>query len=287
LECLASLHAAQQPGRLVEAFDVILVDNGSTDNSVEAVKAKFPDTEILALAENRGFAAGCNVGLRRALEAGADYVLLVNNDATVAPDMLVRLIEVAERRGDAGLLGPVVYRFDEPDRVWSAGYRERPITLSAQPPAGQSNGDAPYEVDRLYGAGLLIRRSVLEEVGLFDERFFMYYEDADLCRRVQEAGYRLLVVPAARMWHKVSASTGEGSPSQQYHLARGSVLFFARHTPLPLLPVIIVYRLGVAAKKLVLAAQRRRWDVMSAYLRGLVDGVRLLRRVPDRMLGES
>ena len=285
LECLSSLrNMIQSPAGNA---DVILVDNGSTDSTTETVKAQFPGVDVVSLPENRGFAGGCNVGLRRALEGGADYILLVNNDAVVAPDMLERLIEVGEMRRDAGLLGPVVYRFDEPDRVWSAGYRERPVTLSAQPPAGQPDDGAPYEVDRLYGAGLLIRRSVLEEVGLFDERFFMYYEDADLCRRVQKAGYRLLVVPAARMWHKVSASTGEGSPSQQYHLARGSVLFFAKHTPLLLLPVIIVYRLGVAAKKLVLATHRRRWDVMSAYLRGLVAGVRLLRRAPDRVLGES
>jgi len=262
------------------AVDVILVDNGSTDGTARAVEAWFPDTEILSLPDNLGFAAGCNVGLRRALESGADYVLLVNNAAVVAPDMLEPLVSVAETRPDAGLLGPVIYYFDRPDGVWSAGYRQRPVTLSAQPPAGRPEDGRPYEVDRLYGAGLLIRRAVLDDVGLFDERFFMYYEDADLCRRVQEAGYRLLVIPAARMWHKVSASTGEGSPAQKYHLARGSVLFFAKHTPLPLLPVIIVYRLGVALKQIALAARRRRWRVISAYLRGLWDGLRLLRTAP-------
>lgn len=284
LACLASLHEMTNPGTGVEMLDLILVDNGSTDGTAEAVGERFPTTEIISLPRNLGFAAGCNVGLRRALESGADYVLLVNNDTVVAPDMLEQLMSIAKAHPDAGLLGPVVYRFDEPDCVWSAGYRQRPITMSAQPPVGRPEDGAPYAVDRLYGCGLLIRRRALEEVGLFDERFFMYYEDADLCRRAQQAGYELLVVPAARMWHKVSASTGEGSPLQKYHMARSSVLFFAKHTPLPLGPAVLVYRFGVAVKQLVLAARRHRWDVISAYLRGLVDGLRLLRGVPDQAL---
>lgn len=275
LECLASLY--NMTHAKAGNTDVILVDNGSTDGTVETVKAEFPEAEVISLPENLGFAAGCNVGLRRALELAADYVLLINNDAVVAPDILEHLISVAKTHPDVGLLGPVIYRFDKPNQVWSAGYRQRPIMLSAQPPAGQPEASVPYEVDRLYGAGLLIRRQVLEDVGLFDERFFMYYEDADLCRRAQEAGYRLMVVPSAHMWHKVSASTGEGSPVQKFHLARSSVLFFAKHTPLPLLPVIIVYRLGVATKQISLAARWHRWDIISAYLRGLWSGLKLLR----------
>jgi GT2 family glycosyltransferase len=276
LACLASLAGTSYAQRAADAWQVILVDNGSSDGTAEAARTGFPLVDVIALSENRGFAAGCNVGLRRALDAGVDYVLLANNDTVVAPDMVAQLVTVAERERDAGLLTPVIFYHDQPTRVWSAGYRERGVTLSAQPPIGQASERAPYPVDRVYGCGVLIRQSVLEEVGLFDERFFMYYEDADLCRRVQGAGYRLLVVPAARMWHKVSASTGEGSPLQKYYLARSGVLFFAKHTPWFLAPVIVAYRLGVALKQLVLAGRRWRWDVAAAYVRGLYDGLRML-----------
>lgn len=276
LACLASLAETSYAQHAPDAWSVILVDNGSTDGTAAAARARFPTTDVIALPENRGFAAGCNVGLRRALAAGADYVLLANNDTVVAPDMVEQLVLVAERERDVGLLSPVIFYHDQPARVWSAGYRQRAVTLSAQSPDRRPNAGAPYPVDRVYGCGVLIRRSVLEDVGLFDERFFMYYEDADFCRRAQAGGYRLLVVPAARMWHKVSASTGEGSPLQKYYLARSGVLFFAKHTPWYLIPVIVAYRLGVALKQIALAGRRSRRDVAVAYVRGLGDGVRML-----------
>lgn len=287
LACLASLAATSYAAQHApDAWRVILVDNGSADGTVSAVRSRFPATDVVALPANGGFAVGCNVGLRRALAGGADYVLLANNDTVVAPDMVEQLVRVAEREPGVGLLSPVIFYHDQPARTWSAGYRQRAVTLSAQPPDGAPGGwpnrgpdaGAPYAVDRVYGCGLLIRRSVLEEVGLFDERFFMYYEDADFCRRAQAAGYRLLVVPAARMWHKVAASTGAGSSLQKYYLARSGVLFFAKHTPWYLGPVVVAYRLGVALKQIGLAARRGRWDVAAAYVRGLRDGVRMLAR---------
>ncbi len=284
LACLASLYRMLQQGEQDYAGQILLVDNGSTDGTPDRVRSQFPETEVLTLPHNLGFATGCNVGLRHALAQSADYILLVNNDTVVAPDMLSHLLAVATSRPDVGLLSPVIYYFDEPERIWCAGFRQRPITLSAQPPTTPPTAGTPYLVDRLYGCGLLIRRQVLEWVGLFDERFFMYYEDADLCRRVQAAGFNLMVVPAAKMWHKVSASSGEGSPLQKYYLARSSVLFFAQHTPYPLWPLLITYRLGVALKQILLCIWQRRWPIIPAYLRGLADGLHQLRHQPDPIL---
>jgi hypothetical protein len=270
--CLKSLQAMNY-----QSLQVILVDNGSTDGTVEAVHQHFPQVEIIENASNLGYAAGCNQALRRFLNSESDYALLLNNDTVVAPDMLDHLVEAALKHPDAGMLGPTIWHFDQPDHLWSAGQRCRPVTRSGQPPKGDPRGETLYQVDYLFGCGLLVKRRLLEQVGLFDERFFMYYEDQDLCLRAQAAGYRLLVVPAARMWHRVAGSTGEGSPLQKYYLARSSVLFFARHTPWPLIPLIVGYRLGVAVKQVVLAAQKCHWDVVLAYLRGLLDGLRLLR----------
>ncbi len=276
LACLASVEAMGYP-----RLHVIVVDNGSTDGTAEAVRARFPAVEVIRSETNRGFAAGSNLGLQRALQREADYVLLLNNDVVVAPDTLARLVEVAEAHPEVGLLGPSVWYHDAPQRLWSAGYRCRPVTLSEQPPRGDPRGTEPYFVDTLYGCALLIRREVLETVGLLDGRFFMYYEDKDFCQRMRAAGWRLMVVPTARVWHKISPSTsgsrGLGTPFQKYHMARSSVLFFAKHTPRWLWPVVVPYRLGSGLRTVARALRHRRPDIAAAYVRGLWHGLRLLR----------
>ncbi|MFQ5856006.1 MAG: glycosyltransferase family 2 protein, partial [Anaerolineae bacterium] len=274
LACLASLQVVSYRN-----LDVVLVDNGSTDGTVEAVRRQFPEVEILENTSNLGYAAGCNRALRRFLSGESDYVLLLNNDTVVAPDMVDRLVETALTYPDVGMLGPTVWYYDDPGRLWSAGQRCRPITLSGQPPHVDPQVETPYEVDYLFGCGLLLKRQLLEDVGLFDERFFMYYEDQDLCLRARRHGHRLMVVPAAKMWHKVSASTGgSGTPLNKYHLARSSVLFYAKHTPRPLQPLVALYRLGSAVRTIARAWRDRRPAVVKAYLQGLADGIRLLRK---------
>lgn len=270
LACLASLQAVSFPN-----LHVVFVDNGSTDGTVDAVRHRFPEVEIIENSSNLGYAAGCNQALRQFLCGDSDYVLLLNNDTVVAPDMLDHLVQAALTHTDVGMLGPTIWYHDEPDRLWSAGQRCRPITLSGQPPHGDPRGETPYEVDYLFGCGLLLKRQLLEDVGLFDEHFFMYYEDQDLCLRAQKHGYRLMVVPAARMWHKVSASTGgAGTPLNKYYLARSSVLFYAKHTPRPLWPLVAVYRLGSALRTVTRALRNGRPAVAKAYLQGLIDGIR-------------
>ena len=276
LACLESVVSMGYP-----RLHVIVVDNASTDGTVGAVRARFSMVEIIRSEHNRGFAAGCNLGLQRALQRDTDYMLLLNNDVVVAPDILEHLVDAAEAHPEVGLLGPSIWYHDEPQRLWSAGYRCRPVTLAEQPPRGDPRGTEPYFVDTLYGCGVLIRREVLETVGLLDGRFFMYYEDKDLCLRARRAGWRLMAVPAARVWHKVSPSTsgsrGLGTPFQKYHMARSSVLFFAKHTPHWLWPVVILYRLGSGLRTLARALRHGRTDIAVAYVRGLWHGVQLLR----------
>lgn len=280
LACLGSLQDIDY-----QNLQVILVDNGSTDGTVAAVRQRFPDVEIIQNDANLGYAAGCNVALREILRREIDYVLLLNNDTVVAHNMLNRLVAVAEASPEAGMLGPTIWHFDTPERLWAGGQRVRPITLSGQPPHGDPHGAQPYEVGYIFGCGLLLRRQLLEDVGLFDERFFMYYEDQDLCLRARNHGYRLLIVPAAKMWHKVSASTGgAGTPLNKYYLARSSVLFYAKHTPRLLWPLIVLYRSGSAMRTVGRALRHRQLDVAKSYLRGLtrgltrglIDGLRLL-----------
>lgn len=277
-DTLACLHSAAL--LTYPHYRLLLVDNASTDNTVEAVRGLFPQVEVLVNERNLGFAAGCNVGLNYALGQGAEYVLLLNNDAVVDREMLSRLIEVAIERSDCGPLGPRIFYEDRPAVVWSDGGYRHTLTLAWR---GDHEGateralearTSPRPVDYLVGCGMLLSRRLLKEIGGFDERFFFYYEDLDLCLRAQRAGFQPLNVPSARMWHKVSASIGEHSPLQRYHLARSSVLFYHEHTQRPLLPLIVLYRLGSALMTVLFRCLLRgESGAARAYLRGLRDGL--------------
>ncbi len=275
LECLASVEALQYP-----AFRVVLVDNGSTDGTAQAVAERFPRVEVVANPVNLGFGAGANVGMRHALEHGAQYAFLLNNDTVVDPPLLDILVATAEAEPRAGLVGAYVWSYHNHDELQLSGDRRHPLTLdpARQIPARLPADQCPHQVDYLSGGAVLVKRRVMEDVGLFDERFFLYYEDLDLCERVREHGYLLFSVPSARIWHKGRATMGDPSPRQRYHLARGSVLFFAKHTPARRLPLMIAYRAGSAARTLASAALKGQWAIASSYLRGLRDGLRLARR---------
>ncbi len=233
LACLRSLAAVEGTG-----LATILVDNASTDGTVEAVLAEFPEVEVLVNDANLGFAEGNNVGIRHALEGDAGWVLVLNNDVEVDPGFLGALLDEAGRRPDAGALSPVI-RFGPPSElIWFAGAsydprrgyngRQRGYGRPAGPPY-----DKVWETDRICGAAMLVPRAVLEEVGVFDTALFAYYEDTDWSLRVRAAGRRLYVVPAARIWHKVSRSSGgESSPATLYYGTRNALAVAERYAPL-------------------------------------------------------
>lgn len=217
LACLRSLED--------EDVDVIVVDNASVDGTAEAVTG----VELIRNDENLGYAGGMNTGIRRALERGADAVLLLNNDVEVEPGAIDTL-EAAVK--GAGAACPVVVFADQPGRIWYSGARLDPRRgyngrhLTDRPAAARETG-------RICGAAVLIPREAIEQVGPFDEELFAYYEDADWSLRARERGLRLLVVPEATVRHKVSASTGgEGSPLALYYSARNLLAVLERHAPL-------------------------------------------------------
>jgi GT2 family glycosyltransferase len=212
----------------------LVVDNGSTDDSLAAVEAAFPEVERLALPENRRFAGGNNAGLARALEAGADAVMLLNNDTEADPGLLERLVLALEQDPKAGAAGPLIY-FGAPTRsIWYAGGRCSPALGLSQHRGLRDDDEGQYRaVERtgyITGCCLLAWREVWEKVGPLDERYYIYAEDADWCLRARALGYDLLFVPTARLWHKVSASSGASSPWKIYHRTRANLTLFARNT---------------------------------------------------------
>ena len=229
--------------------DTICVDNGSTDGSDRAVEERFPEVELLRLGENRGFAGGNNAGIRRALERGADWVLLLNNDAVAQPGLVDALERAA--RPDVGLLAcKVVY----PDgRVQYAGAR----FVAWLGYSGRSWTRARRTVvDRADGAAMAVSRLAAETAGLLDEELFAYVEDVDWSLRIRAAGFKVVFVEDAVVVHKGSASTGGGaSTANLYYDTRNTIVVCERHAPLP--PGLRALRRGVIVAAHV--AQRRGW----------------------------
>ncbi len=227
--CLASVLTSEWP-----ALRVYCVDNGSTDGSMDVLPPQFPSVTFIPTGANLMYAGGNNAGMERALADGADYVLVINNDTTVAPDMIAQLVRALDETPNAGFASPKIYYMDRPDVVWSAGGGVN-MWLGRTWHDGLRQKDGPAFADRrdvgyLTGCAIMARRCVLEQIGLLDTSYVLYAEDADWCLRARRAGWRLLFVPDAHMWHEVSLSSGGAqSPSKVYHKVRSNFRLFRRY----------------------------------------------------------
>ncbi len=223
----------------LRGIDTICVDNGSEDGSADAVAASFPEVELIRTGANLGFSGGNNVGIRRALAHGADWVLLLNNDAVADSGLADALARAAEARPDAGVLACKVYFAEPPDVLMYAGGKVH-LTLGYW---GRQDGfgdrddgryDRLHDVDRATGAAMAVSRAALEKAGDLDEGLFAYAEDAEWCIRIRKAGFAVVFVPDAKVWHVGSASTGGlMSPTSLYYDTRNMIVVAERHRPLP------------------------------------------------------
>jgi GT2 family glycosyltransferase len=241
----------------LRGLPTVVVDNGSTDGSADAVAARFPDAELIRAGVNLGFAAGNNVGIRRALERGADWVLLLNNDATVEPGLVEALERAAAARPDAGVLACKVL-FADDDRLWYAGASWDPL-LGRSRHEGFGEPDEPgalADTARATGAAMAVSRAAIEAAGLLDEELFLYAEDLEWCLRIRAAGFAVVYVPDARVRHRVSAAAGgAGSPTTLYYETRNVLAVAERHRPLPR-GLRGARRAAVVAPRVLLAARR-------------------------------
>jgi GT2 family glycosyltransferase len=224
LACLASL------ANLIYArYEVLVIDNASSDGTVEQVRARFPEHVVLETGANLGYAGGNNLGLRRAIAQGYDYALLLNNDAEVAAGSLEALIAAAEGDPSVGLAGPTIYYADRPSTIWSAGgiiqWHQGKTAMRGLDEIDNGQYARPAEVDFLSGCALLVKRAAVERVGLLDERFFLYYEDTEWCVRLRRAGFRVVQVPAARLIHRIPLDARDTQPYVTYYMTRNRLLF--------------------------------------------------------------
>jgi GT2 family glycosyltransferase len=184
--------------------------------------------------ENLGYAGGNNLGIRYALQRGAQYICILNNDVRVTQAFLSPLVATLEKHETAGVVTPLISSTETPDRVWALGSAvDRQSGVVSRSHTGEAvsawqSRDA-FEVDVAQGAAMIFKREVVEQIGLLDEAYYLYYEEADWCLRAREAGYRILAVPTSKVWHQVSATLGETSPVIDYYMVRNHLRFVAQH----------------------------------------------------------
>lgn len=252
LACLESLAGISYPNHAV-----LLADNGSHDDSVARVQAHYPQVEILLNGANLGYAGGNNRAIAHVLPQRPDFVLLLNNDVVVATDFLEHLVEAARTNPTGGFFGAMTLAHGEYSAYIEAlgGCYWDPVrldfrSLARHEPAAQHADPTPVALDYATGSCLLVRTSVIETIGLMDEKFFLTFEESDWCYRGRDAGFQSYGVPAARAWHKVSVSFGGAhSPLVDYFMTRNRLYFARRH-----LPFGVRVRLFLRAVGLVLAA---------------------------------
>ena len=254
LECLASIEKASYANR-----KTIVLDNASTDGSVEAVRSSYPTSEIIELSSNLGYAGNNNVGIEAALKAGADWVFVLNEDTTLAPDCLAHLAEVGESDPQIGIVGPMVYHHSEPAIIQSGGGRmDRSWNVwhigQHQPDQGQFN--RPQQVDWISGCAILVRRAVIEQVGALDARFFYYWEETEWCLRARERGWRILLAPQAKLWHKGVQRDYCPAPSVTYYSTRNRLLMMSKHRA-PLIAWVLAW--GQILRTLISWTVKPKW----------------------------
>ncbi len=249
IECVESLEKLKIDKK--NKVEVIIVDNGSTDNSLEELrklKSKKFGIEVMAAVANLGFAGGNNFGIKYALSHGADYIIVLNNDTLVDPSLLNNLLNTALKDTHIGIVSPKIYfakgfefhkkyKKNELGKVlWYAGGKIDWNNIYGKnigvDEVDKGQFDKTKEIDFATGACFLIKSEVLKQVGMFDEKYFMYLEDADLGQRLKKRGWKIIYEPSAKLWHKVAQSSGIGSDLNDYFISRNRLLFGFKYAKL-------------------------------------------------------
>lgn len=229
LGCLETIQQQDYPN-----LEICLVDNGSTDGSIEILSQKYPQAHWVKNYENLGYALGNNRGVEYALEAGAEVVFLVNNDTRLEKECVSRLVETLIKDTQIGIIGPMVYTWDGDKTISSAGGQVDWKMADAvnvgmgEKDTGQYRGRT---VDFINGCGIMITRDAIQQAGLLDAKLFMYWEETDWCLRVKSKGFKIYFEPSASMEHKATIRSIELSPTTLYYMTRNRFLFFFRHSP--------------------------------------------------------
>lgn len=215
-------------------YEVVVIDNGSSDDTQSFLRANFPQVQIVALQPNRGYAGGFDAGLEYAANLGADYFLVMNNDTEIDRHALTALVDAAEAQDRAGFVTGKVYFHDRRDVFQSVGKKDDPIQGSGDYIGYEEKDAGQYEaleerafVDDVY---TLVNRRLYDQIGGYDPQFYLQCEEFDWQLRAKEAGWKIYYTPHAKLWHYGSVTTGGvGSPVNNYFLERSRIIAIAKH----------------------------------------------------------
>lgn len=274
IECLRSVLAMDY-----DNFQAVLVDNGSSDGSADAVENMFPGVKVLRNEKNVGYSLGMNCGIRYALEQKAKYVLIMNNDTVIDKAALRSLVETAESGHDVGLVTGKAYYYNRPDVIQVIGktisrYSGRIRNVGAGE-ADNGQYDQVKQFDLVDDIFLLAKCEVFAKAGMYDPNFFLYWEETDLCARVRKAGYSLVYTPQAKIWHKGSLSSGGGTnPTNTFYMARNKIVFMRRNFSRSRFLVFLLH-LGLVEVPLGVAShmKHRRLNCVLPYVKGTMSGI--------------
>ena len=269
-----------------DPFDIVIVDNGSTDDSVAQFHARFPGIETVENGENLGFQGGMNTGIRLAMKRGYPYVMLLNDDTVPTSDMLATLFRLMP--ADAHLVSPGIYYISEQDLLCSLGSDFNPLILESASPHRKSYREPDADVirfDFLPAHAWLVKTEVFKRIGLIDEAYFpLYYDDLDFCLRMKRAGFNLYLVPKAKILHKISVSMGgQNSPRERYFMGRNSGYYFRKHMRFWNVPFVVAFRFASALAWTARLLSRKNPEAAVQYWKGLRDG--WFGKLPDPFIG--
>lgn len=273
-ECLISLSRTDYTN-----YNIVLVDNGSTDGSPEKLASEFPNIEIIANKQNLGFTGGNNVGIRRALKNNADYVLLLNNDTVVDPGFLSELVRAGEENQSVGILNPKIFYFEPSDRLWYAGgsFSRWKGIASHRGNREVDRGlyDTPEEVTFITGCAFFIKTEVIRKIGMLDECFFYTCEDTDWTIRAMQAGFKALYVPSSLIWHKESLDIkrNAGKAFRDFYNVRNSLILARKHAKPYHWPSFLMCLCFMVSYRTAGYAVRGEFDRVRALYRGLSEGL--------------
>ena len=275
LECLRSVQKITYPN-----FTVLVVDNGSKGNDAEVIRSKFEDFVcIIKIEKNLGFTGGANVGIRWALRSGAKYVFLLNNDTIVDPNVLTELVNVSQNDTQIGIVGPKIYYYEKSNRIYCVGGRVNFWTGTAPIIGAREIDDGQFdtikEVD--YVGMLLIKEKTIKTIGLFSDIYFTYFSDTEWCVKARKAGFKVVYVPKARIWHKShDEKKSSANALVVYYMTRNRFLFVKRNSNALQFIVFNLYFLTTDLLPKMISALFMRPNLILAYLKGIYAGLHLL-----------
>ena len=264
-EMLESLYACNYP-----ELEVFVVDNASPFDHPEIIKEKFPSVEFIQSKVNLGFAGGNNLALS---QATGDYIYLINNDTIIPVGNIERLVEALDSNPTIGVVSPKIRFHSSPQTIQFAGYTDMSRYTFRNKCIGygeQDNGqyDTMRDTAFAHGAAMMLKREVLDRVGVMNEEYFLYYEETDWSARIRKAGYRIVYVPDTYILHKESLATGKISPLQTYYLNRNRTLFIRRNTSGGRKIIGVLYQMCIVfPKNLIIFGIKGQFDKVWAIIR--------------------